>query len=90
MQFIQVMLWSPFCCLHKHIDVHGNCDLRHLQRRDLHCVLQVQEIISKQFSGIAAIDIRTGPSPAAPRFHPISIGAGRSGMGQVACIQIMH
>ena len=56
--------------------MHGNCDLRHLQRRDLHCVLQVQEIISKQLSGIAAIDIRTGSSPAPPRFQPISIGAG--------------
>ena len=89
MEFRQEV-WSSLCCWQKHIDVQLNCDLRHLHRRDLHCVLQPQEITSRQLSGTGLTDIRIGFSPVSSRFQPISWGEGRLGMEQAASFHIIH
>ena len=87
-QFIQGF-WSSLCWRQACIDVHLKPNLRHLQRPGLHCCSHAQQIISRQLSGIWLRDTRIGFCPNSSRFHPISTGAGRSGMAQWAFFSIL-
>ena len=77
--FMQMFIASVLC-EHAHMEVHGICDLAHLQRRVMHCFLQEQDIISKQLSGIGLLDIKIGLRPPSSRSHVMVIGSGRFGV----------
>ena len=74
------MFIASVLCEHAHMEVHGICDLAHLQRRVIHCFLQEREIICKQLSGIGLLEIKIGLRPTSSRTHPMVIGSGRFGV----------